>query len=109
MLAQADVSVKTNEIPMLPIVLDKLDLTNVVITADALHTQRETAGWIRGRFIFPVNGNQPNLFAVLDALPGSQAPPRTTIDEGRGRHERRTHPGWPDTSATTGRWSPCPG
>ena len=92
-LAQADVSVKTNEIPMLPVLLDKLDLTNVVITADALHTQRETAEWIRsrgGQFILPAKGNQPNLFAVLDALPWSQVPPHTTIDEAHGRHERRT-------------------
>jgi hypothetical protein len=83
-LAQADVSVKTNEIPMLPVLLDKLDLTNVVITADALHTQRETAEWIRsrgGQFILPAKGNQPNLFAVLDALPWSQVPPHTTIDK----------------------------
>lgn len=92
-LAQTDVSAKTNEIPMLPVVLDKLELTGVVVTADALHTQRDTAKWIKergGEFIFPVKNNQPNLFAALNALPWSQIPPHTTIDRGHGRVERRT-------------------
>jgi predicted transposase YbfD/YdcC len=92
-LAQTDVSVKTNEIPMLPVVLDKLDLTKVVVTADPLHTQRDTAKWIKrrgGEFVLLVKNNQPSLFAALDALPWSQAPPHTTEGTGHARHERRT-------------------
>jgi hypothetical protein len=43
-IAQAEVDGKTNEIPMLPTLLDQIDdLAEVVVTADALHTQRATA------------------------------------------------------------------
>ena len=38
--AQAAMSAKTNEIPMIIPLLDGLDLSNAVITADALHCQR---------------------------------------------------------------------
>lgn len=92
-LAQTDVAAKTNEIPMLPVVLDKLDLTNVVITADPLHTQRDTATWIKsrgGEFVLLVKNNQPSLFAALDVLPWSQVPPHTIEETGHGRTQRRT-------------------
>ena len=36
-LGQVDVEAKTNEIPMFATVLDRIDLTGAVITADALH------------------------------------------------------------------------
>ena len=39
-LGQVDVEAKTNEIPMFATVLDRIDLTGAVITADALHAQR---------------------------------------------------------------------
>jgi hypothetical protein len=43
-IAQTEVDGKTNEIPMLPTLLDQIDdLAEVVVTADALHTQRATA------------------------------------------------------------------
>lgn len=42
-LAQHEIAVKTNVIPELSILLADLDLTGVVVSADALHTQRETA------------------------------------------------------------------
>lgn len=42
-LAQREVAAKTNEIPELAPLLAGLDLSNVVITADALHTQQDTA------------------------------------------------------------------
>jgi hypothetical protein len=39
-VSQTDVGAKTNEIPMFTELLDGLDLTSTIITADALHTQR---------------------------------------------------------------------
>ena len=42
-LAQREIAAKTNEIPELSTLLADLDLTGVVVSADALHTQRETA------------------------------------------------------------------
>jgi predicted transposase YbfD/YdcC len=49
-----------------------LNLSHVVVTADALHAQRVTATFIvehGGQFVFLVKNNQPNLFAALDTLP----------------------------------------
>jgi hypothetical protein len=42
-LAQTQVQEKTNEIPALIELLDSLNLTNCVITTDALHTQKNAA------------------------------------------------------------------
>jgi predicted transposase YbfD/YdcC len=45
-LAQADVDHTTNEIARFRPLLERLDLTDAVITADALHTQASTpTGW----------------------------------------------------------------
>ena len=49
-LAQLAVGAKTNEIPMLTKLLDTIpDIAGAVITADALHCQRDTAEYITGR------------------------------------------------------------
>ena len=46
-MAQREVGAKTNEIPELLPMLEQLSLTGMVVTADALHGQRETARKIR--------------------------------------------------------------
>jgi predicted transposase YbfD/YdcC len=93
-VGQTDVAAKTNEIPMLPVLLDALDLTDVVITADCLHTQRATATYLHGRgaaFVFTVKENQPRLFAALDDVAWHQVPiAHETTDRGHGRITRRT-------------------
>jgi predicted transposase YbfD/YdcC len=79
---------------MLPTLLDPLDITGAVITADALHTQRDTAEYLHRRgadFCFCVKENQPKLFAALNALPWNDIPiSHTQNDRGHGRIERRT-------------------
>ncbi|WP_231394906.1 ISAs1 family transposase [Micromonospora sp. CNB394] len=45
-LGQVDVDGKTNELTRFQPLLRPLDLTAVVVTADALHTQREHARWL---------------------------------------------------------------
>ncbi|MFI6244534.1 ISAs1 family transposase [Micromonospora sp. NPDC050795] len=45
-LGQVDVDSKTNELTRFQPLLTPLDLTSVVVTADALHTQREHARWL---------------------------------------------------------------
>ena len=45
-LGQAGVDGKTNEITQFRPLLERLDLTSTVVTADALHTQREHADWL---------------------------------------------------------------
>jgi predicted transposase YbfD/YdcC len=98
-LGQVDVGAKTNEIPMFAPLLDRLastgvDLTQAVITADALHTQRAHAEYLHERgagFVFTVKQNQPTLFAALDALAWAEVPIAVRdIDTGHGRVTTRT-------------------
>jgi predicted transposase YbfD/YdcC len=96
---------KENEIVVAPKLLKCLDLRNVVVTGDAMQTQRQlslqivTAG---GHFVWIVKDNQPNtraaielLFAPKKSIPGLGNPPldfrtATSIDKQAGRLEERT-------------------
>jgi predicted transposase YbfD/YdcC len=93
-ISQVEVGQKTNEITHFQQVLDPLDLTDVVITADALHTQRSHARYLRrrgGHFVLPVGENQPKLFDYLDKLPWTTVPITfTQHHRGHGRAETRT-------------------
>ena len=40
-----EVAAKTNEIPMFPVLLERLDITGAVITADAMHAQLAALPW----------------------------------------------------------------
>jgi predicted transposase YbfD/YdcC len=93
-LAQTEVGVKTNEIPMFTSLLDGLDITGLTVTADALHTQRSHASYLHRRgadYVFMVKDNQPSLFAALDKLDWpSVAIGHASHDKGHGRIEDRT-------------------
>jgi hypothetical protein len=71
--AQIAVPDKTNEIPCAKALLAPLDLSGAVVTADALHTQRETARYLvedKGAdYLFTVKENQPTLYWDLARLP----------------------------------------
>src|SRR6266436_7917118 len=59
--AQAEVGVKTNEVPMAAVVLGQIDLNGKIVTADALHTVKATANHIHehgGEFVLPVKENR---------------------------------------------------
>jgi len=75
-------------------VLDRLDLTDVVVTADALHTQRTHAAYLHrhhGRYAFIVKGNQPTLHAQMRDLPWAHVPiVHDELVKGHGRREHRT-------------------
>jgi hypothetical protein len=77
-LAQVAVDGKTNEIPMFSVALDQIDdLRDVLVTADALHAQREHATYLHGRgahYLISVKGNQPKLRTQLRALPWKDVP-----------------------------------
>lgn len=92
-LAQRAVDAKSNEITAFTTVLDTLDITGKIVTADALHTQREHARYLRGRdafYLFPVKGNQAGLFEAIDQLPWeTTAMAHTTTERQKGRIERR--------------------
>jgi len=68
-------------------------LHGVIVTADALHTQRGHAGYLRehgGDYVLIAKGNQPGLFAALDALPWTTIEVGYTEEEkGHGRRDVR--------------------
>ena len=92
-LAQTDVEGKTNEITRFQPLLAGLDLARAVVTADALHTQREHAGWLarhHAGYVFTVKRNQPRLYRQLKALPWAKIPVLDeTHDHGHSRHDIR--------------------
>jgi predicted transposase YbfD/YdcC len=93
-LAQVDVAGKTNEIIRFQPLLEPLDLTTTLVTADALHTQREHARWLaetkHAGYLFTVKKNQPRLYRQLKALPWAKIPVQDeTGERGHGRYDIR--------------------
>ena len=92
------------EIPALRELLGTMDITGAVITADAMHCQRETARHITsadGYYMLTVKANQPALRDTLKALPWKHVPATSTSSTGHGRRARRTikaitAPAWVD-------------
>ncbi len=86
---------KTNEILAFAPLLEPLTLTGMVLTADAMHTQRKAAELIvatkGGHYIFGVKKNQPSLWnSGLDALGriDIDCPEHETLRRGHGRIDR---------------------
>jgi predicted transposase YbfD/YdcC len=94
-LASIDVDSKTNEITRFDALLDQIgDLRGVVVTADALHCQRDHVAYLAGRgahWILTAKGNQPILHQQLAGLLWRQTPDADrNTDRGHGRREIRT-------------------
>lgn len=100
-LAQRCVDRKTNEITVVPDLLDGRNLTGTVTTMDALLTQRDIAQQIldqNGDYLMVVKGNQPTLYEAIELLFASPPIPAseseyltyTYANGGHGRIERRT-------------------
>lgn len=98
---QREVAAKSNEIPAAPQLLAGLDLTGVVVTMDALLTQRAIAAQIRrqrGHYLMVAKENQPTLHAAIARIftegvipwPTDHAAQHTTVERGHGRVETRT-------------------
>lgn len=103
-LCQVAVDDKSNEIPAAQQALKTLKLQGKIVTADALHTQRElselvvTAG---ANYVWVVKDNQPALCRAIEllfqpetCLPGTSPvitdlQTATTVDKGHGRLETR--------------------
>jgi predicted transposase YbfD/YdcC len=69
------------------------DLHDVVVTADALHCQREHAAWLHahgGHYLFTVKANQPTLRRAVAALPWAQVPGSRRRQVAHGRVESRS-------------------
>jgi predicted transposase YbfD/YdcC len=92
-LGQTQVDGKTNEITAFAPLLDRIDLTDVLLTADALHTQRGHADYLHDRgahYVLIAKANQPKLHAQLIGLPWRQIPVADEqCDRGHGRIETR--------------------
>jgi len=93
-LGQVLAESKGHEIAAFSTVLDRIDLKDVVVTADALHTQKGHARYLHrhgGAYVFIVKRNQPTLHAQLTGLPWRDVPTAAhSQDKAHGRRERRT-------------------
>ncbi len=95
-IAQKDIDAKTNEITQVRPLLEDIDITGALVTADALHVQKDTARYLTedkdADYLFTaVKDNQPSLFDALDALDWENAPVTHVMrDRGHGRRETRT-------------------
>ena len=103
-LLQVAVDVKENEIVSAPVLLGQLDLTGMLITGDAMFTQRSLSIQIvegGGDYLWIVKENQPTLRDDIELLfepeyvsAGWSAPPvdfstARTVECGHGRIEER--------------------
>nr|WP_308252950.1 transposase [Pseudonocardia sp. ICBG601] len=89
MLGQVQVAEKGSEITAFTALLDPLDLDDVLVTADALHTQRAHADYLHrrgGHYLMTIKANQPTLLARVRALPWTQI---GVADRQRGRGTAR--------------------
>lgn len=94
-LAQRQVGSKTNEITEFAPLLASVDLTNTVVSADALHAQKAHADYLvreRGaHYLLTVKANQPALFNQLTALPWKAVSvAHTSTNRAHGRVEKRS-------------------
>lgn len=122
-LGQVAVDQKSNEITAVPALLELLDLEGAVVSLDAMHCQKDTAGAIReagADYLLAVKDNQRSLHEDVklyfdDAIPPCRDADAGLLthamepDNGHGRLDERTtwasgeigwlrtrHPDWPD-------------
>jgi Domain of unknown function (DUF4338)/DDE_Tnp_1-associated/Transposase DDE domain len=78
-VAQREVDHKTNEIKEFRPLLEGLDLEGTVVTADALHAQRDHARFLiedkNADYLFVIKGNQPGTLEKVEALFEGSFPP----------------------------------
>ncbi len=88
---------KSNEIKAVPMLLDKIDITGKLVTADAMSMQKDIIDMIRkknGCFLIELKANQPTLrYGVEDRI--KRCTPKFSYTEGpelgHGRIETRTY------------------
>lgn len=87
-----------NEIVAARSLLGCLDLSGMLVTADAIHCQRDTAAVILergGDYLFSLKANRPAMLAEVEAFfaepPAGALAWHETVDADHGRAERRRH------------------
>lgn len=100
-LGQVATDEKSNEITAIPALLERIDITDAVVTIDAMGCQKEIAEKIikgGGDYVLALKGNQGTLHAAVEAYFSQHlendfadvAVSRlTTEDQGHGRKEQR--------------------
>lgn len=102
-LGQITVGDKTNEIPAVKELIDMLDVDGLIITADAMHCQRETAAKIvdnGGDYVLQLKANQKTFYEDVYAMFDDKYMDKTdreceyeiytTQEKSHGRIETRT-------------------
>lgn len=93
-LGQVRVDGKSNEITAFPLLVKGIDVAEALITADAMHTQRDHVRLLHdlgAHWLLIVKDNHPKLRATLAALPWKRVPVTDrTVDADHGRKEIRS-------------------
>lgn len=104
-MAQVGVGSKENEISKAPKVLENVEISQKVVTGDAMHTQKALSAQIvrqGGDYIFPVKENQLSLYKNIQQLFAPEYPKAgfgkietdfltvEKVNKGHGRLEKRT-------------------
>lgn len=93
-VGQVEVPSTSNEISVMRQLLEKLQLQGVVVTADALHTQRDFTRWLvkekQADYVLTAKGNQRELETSIRELKEEHwGVPHTATGKGHGRVETR--------------------
>ena len=96
-LAQEKIHKKTNEVPVFQEMLTYLNVEGKIVTADAMHCQRETCRRIvdgQGAYVFGLKENQPSLLEdvrlFFETCEGqSELECSQTVEKNAGRIEKR--------------------
>jgi len=119
-MSQVEVGRKENEITKAPKALKLVEISQKVITGDALHTQRGLATQIleaQADYLFPVKENQPQLYRNIQSLFAPEYPKpgfgkiqtdfltAHKVNKGHGRIETRSI----TTSEMLNAYAPWPG
>lgn len=87
LISQKDCSRKTNEISVIPTILNKLNLKGATVTIDAIAAQTKIVDTIiekDGDYIIGVKGNQPSLYADIEQLAQNR---KAVIDAAKEKNE----------------------
>ncbi|MGW3911123.1 ISAs1 family transposase [Streptomyces sp. NPDC005070] len=103
-LAQRQITSKSNEIPAFQPLSDTTDLENTVLTTDALHTQHAHGAYLRTRgahYLAVVKRNHPGLYAQVRKLPWAEIPlEHRSRDKAHHRVEIRRLSSQPSATST---------
>jgi predicted transposase YbfD/YdcC len=74
-LGQVATDSKSNEITAIPVLLEQLELSDTIVTIDAMGCQKDILGQIQqggGDAVLAVKGNQPKLYEAVEAYFGAR-------------------------------------